>query len=60
MQWTVAYYKYKSSEWFSALTKFPNMSAGAAAYAWKKSAMWTGLANFAENLFTRNNGQHNV
>ena len=36
------------------------MSAGAAAYAWKKSAMWTGLANFAENLFTRNNGQHNV
>ncbi len=60
MQWTVAYYKYKSKVWSSALTEFPNMSPGAAAYARRKSAMWAGIAAFTETLFTRKNNQNNV
>lgn len=60
MHWTVAYYEHKSSTWIAALDKYPDMAAGAAAYCYKKAAMWTGLAAFAKRLFKHNGPDNGI
>lgn len=52
MRWTVKYFSYRSDAWrkFNA-TAIVKHDKGAAAYAARQEAIWTGLANRAEKDF---------
>lgn len=54
MQCTVRYYMHKSNLWATAISEFPQMHAGAAAYADRQSVRWLQLARKADRLFKIN------
>lgn len=56
MVWTVNYFKHQSQQWIDRRAAAMALNnSGAAAYASRKSAMWTSMATNAENEFQKVN-----
>lgn len=58
MEWTVRYFLRKAKDWEDVPIQYPNVPAGAAAYAARQSAQWQDLAARADILFAINNSNY--